>query len=86
MFDQEVEQLWAEKREKERRIAQLELELDQARKVNNLKTFSKVVVLFWRIFFHMELFLLGKKYDRQPGGGHEARNQVEMQKYKKGRY
>jgi hypothetical protein len=27
---QEVEQLWAEKREKERRIAQLELELDQA--------------------------------------------------------
>jgi hypothetical protein len=31
MIAQEVEQLWAEKREKERRIAQLELELDQAR-------------------------------------------------------
>ena len=30
MYMQEVEQLWAEKREKERRIAQLELELDQA--------------------------------------------------------
>ena len=29
-YMQEVEQLWAEKREKERRIAQLELELDQA--------------------------------------------------------
>ncbi len=50
-FDQEVEQLWAEKREKERRIAQLELELDQARKVNSLKTLSNVVVLFWRILF-----------------------------------
>jgi hypothetical protein len=51
MFDQEVEQLWAEKREKERRIAQLELELDQARKVNNLKTFSNVVVYFAGFFF-----------------------------------
>jgi hypothetical protein len=27
-------------------------------------------------FFDMELFLLGKKYDGQPGGGYEARNQV----------
>ncbi len=50
MIDQEVEQLWAEKREKERRIAQLELELDQARKVNKLKTFSNVVVYFGGFF------------------------------------
>jgi hypothetical protein len=31
---QEVEQLWAEKREKERRIAQLELELEQGNREN----------------------------------------------------
>ncbi len=44
--------------------------------VHKLKTFSNVVVYFWRIIFHMELFLLGEKHDGQPGGGHEARNQV----------
>jgi hypothetical protein len=44
--------------------------------VHKLKTFSNVVVLFWRIFLYIELFFLGKKYDRQLGGGYEARNQV----------
>jgi hypothetical protein len=27
-------------------------------------------------FSDLELFLLGEKHDRQPGGGYEARNQV----------
>jgi hypothetical protein len=35
-----VEQLWAEKREKERRIAQLELELDQAGTEHQETTFN----------------------------------------------
>ncbi len=46
------------------------------KKVNNLKTFSNVVVYFGGFFSHMELFLLGEKHDGQLGGGYEARNQV----------
>jgi hypothetical protein len=45
-------------------------------KVKNLKTFSKMSSFILEDFFGLELFLLGKKYDGQPGGGHEARNQV----------
>ncbi len=70
-----MEQLWAEKREKERRIAHLELELDQARMCISWRRFQMSSFIL-ADFFDLELFLLGKKHDGQPGGGYEARNQV----------